>query len=107
MRNPSPYSAQPRVQTRSIAVRHSFRRTATAAALCAVLVTGACTTADGRFDAGSTVGLAAGLAAVGGLVYLATRNNGDDHYEHGYNRRYGSAQTQNSDWHNGRHGRRY
>lgn len=48
------------------------------------LLTGGCTTPDGRFDAASTVGLAAGLAAVGGLVYLATQSNNQPSYHGGY-----------------------
>ncbi|MGE0225512.1 MAG: hypothetical protein AB7F35_23625 [Acetobacteraceae bacterium] len=44
------------------------------------LLTGACTTPDGRFDAPATLGLAAGLAAVGGLAYLATRDNDEPRY---------------------------
>lgn len=47
------------------------------------LLTGACTTPDGRFDAASTVGLAAGLAAVGGLVYLASQSNDQPSYYRG------------------------
>ncbi len=50
------------------------------------LLAGACTTPDGRPDPGATLGLAAGLAAVGGLVYLATQNghSHDRHYAGGY-----------------------
>lgn len=47
------------------------------------LMTGACTTPDGRFDAASTLGLAAGLAAVGGLAYLATQSNDQPGYYNG------------------------
>lgn len=40
------------------------------------LLTGACTDPDGRIDPGATLGLAAGLAALGGVIYLATENDG-------------------------------
>jgi hypothetical protein len=52
-------------------------RIITALTMSVVLLTGACTGPDGRVDPGATLGLAAGLAAVGGLVYLATQNDGD------------------------------
>jgi hypothetical protein len=55
----------------------------TALALSLSLLTGGCTTADGRFDPGATLGLTAGLAALGGIAYLATRDN-NDHRPRGY-----------------------
>jgi len=69
------------------------------AALCAALLTGACTTQDGRLDLGPTLALAAGAAALGGVAYLATRDhhNSRDHrpqwsdrrgWDEGYRTRY-------------------
>ncbi|MCW3473517.1 hypothetical protein [Limobrevibacterium gyesilva] len=66
-----------------------------AIALSASLLTAACTTPDGRFDAGNTLALTAGLAALGGIAYLATRDDGDRHQgygnRHGYGQRYGGG----------------
>ncbi len=56
-------------------------RIVTALALSLGLLTGACTTPDGRVDPGATLGLAAGLAALGGLVYLGTQGNSDNHHQ--------------------------
>jgi hypothetical protein len=50
-------------------------RIITALTLSLSLLSAACTGPDGRLDPGATLGLAAGLAAVGGLVYLASRND--------------------------------
>lgn len=60
-------------------------RIVTALCLSLGLLSTACTTPDGRPDPGATLGLAAGLAAVGGLVYLATQNDGGNR-NHGYHR---------------------
>ena len=73
-------------------------RIVTAITLAFALLTGACTTPDGRIDPGATLGLAAGLAAVGGLVYLATQNNGNSGH-HGYHGGY------NGGWGGGQRGR--
>ena len=64
-------------------------RVVAAATLCAMLLTGGCTTPDGQFDAGPTLALAAGAAALGGVAYLATRDHhGDRHHrDYGSNRR--------------------
>jgi len=64
-------------------------RVVAAATLCAMLLTGGCTTPDGQFDAGPTLALAAGAAALGGVAYLATRDHHRDghHRDHGSNRR--------------------
>lgn len=57
-----------------------------AAALLAVsLATAGCTTPDGQPDPGATAGLALGIAALGGLAYLASQDGdsghrGRDHY---------------------------
>jgi len=59
-------------------------RAVSTAALCAMLLTGGCTTPDGQFDAGPTLALAAGAAALGGVAYLATR---DHHRDYESNRR--------------------
>ncbi len=61
-------------------------RAVSTAALCAMLLTGGCTTQDGQFDAGPTLALAAGAAALGGVAYLATR----DHHRDGHHRDYES-----------------
>lgn len=53
-----------------------------ALALSAALLAGACTDPYGRPDPGATLGLAAGVAALGGLAYLATRD--DDGPKHRY-----------------------
>ncbi len=58
-------------------------RIVTAICLSLGLLTTACTTPDGRPDPGATLGLAAGLAVVGGLVYLATQSGGNNHGYHG------------------------
>jgi hypothetical protein len=61
-------------------------RSLVAIALTASLITAGCTTPDGQFDPGATAGLALGLAAVGGIAYLASqgddgpRHHGRDHY---------------------------
>ena len=58
-----------------------------ALALSAALLTGACTDQYGNPDTGATLGLAAGVAALGGAAYLATRD--DDrprHRDRGYGR---------------------
>ena len=59
-------------------------RIVTAATLCAMLLTEACTTPDGQFDAGPTLALAAGAAALGGVAYLATRDHHDEYRHGGY-----------------------
>lgn len=51
-----------------------------ALALSAALATSACATPDGQFDPGATVALTAGLAAVGGLLFLASQDNGPRHH---------------------------
>lgn len=60
----------------------------TASLMTAGLTTTGCTNPDGSPDAGATAGLALGLAALGGIAYLATQ--GDDEPRHhgrgGYNR---------------------
>ena len=54
-------------------------------ALSAALLTGACTDQYGNPDPGATLGLAAGAAALGGVAYLATRDNdGPRHRDRGY-----------------------
>jgi len=71
------------------------------AALCVMLATAGCTTPDGQFDAGPTLALAAGAAALGGVAYLATRDHHGDRHRNEYsgNRR---------GWDNGyRHSRYY
>ena len=50
-------------------------RLLTTLALSAALLTGACTDQYGNPDAGATLGLAAGAAALGGIAYLATRDD--------------------------------
>ena len=52
-------------------------RLLTTLALSATLLTGACTDQYGNPDAGATLGLAAGVAALGGIAYLATQDNDD------------------------------
>jgi hypothetical protein len=54
-----------------------------ALALSAALLTGACATPDGRIDPGATLALTAGLAAVGGLLYIASQDSGP-RYHGGY-----------------------
>ena len=60
-----------------------------ALALSAALLTGACTTPDGRFDPGGTLGLAAVLAAIGGVAYLATQGNDNSYYRNSRGGSYG------------------
>ena len=50
-------------------------RLLTTIALSAALLTGACTDQYGNPDAGATLGLAAGVAALGGIAYLATQDD--------------------------------
>ncbi len=49
-----------------------------ALALSLSLALGACTNASGDIDWARTAGLAVGIAAVGGLVYAATRERDDE-----------------------------
>lgn len=63
-------------------------RLAPALALSAALLAGACTDPYGRPDPGATLGLAAGAAALGGLAYLATRDDGPKHRHDAYRPRY-------------------
>ena len=58
-------------------------------ALSVTLLTGACTTPDGQFDPGSTFGLAAGLAAIGGVAYLVSQSNDGGAYHSGRGDSYG------------------
>ena len=75
-----------------------------ALALSAALLTGACTDQYGNTDPGATLGLAAGVAALGGVAYLATRDN-DDRPRH-RDRSYGRARNYDSRMYygNGRRG---
>lgn len=52
-------------------------------ALSAALLSAGCTTPDGRFDAGNTLALTAGLAALGGLAYIASQDGGGRNYNAG------------------------
>ena len=68
-------------------------RLAPALALSAALLAGACTDPYGRPDPGATLGLAAGAAALGGLAYLATRDDdGPGRRHHAYRPQYGYGQ---------------
>ena len=59
-------------------------------ALSAALLTGACTTPDGQIDPGATVALTAGLAAIGGLLYIASQDSGPRQHG-GYGGGYGGG----------------
>lgn len=63
-------------------------RILTTLALTASLMTAACTNPDGSTDPGATAGLALGLAALGGIAYLATQDDDEPRYRGrgGYNR---------------------
>jgi uncharacterized lipoprotein YajG len=64
-------------------------RIVSTAVLCAMLATAGCTTPDGQLDVGPTLALAAGAAALGGVAFLATRDqhDGGRHYGYSGNRR--------------------
>jgi len=55
-------------------------RIVAALALSAALLTAACATPDGQYDPGATVALGAGLAALGGIAYLASQDNHGPRY---------------------------
>ena len=75
-----------------------------ALALSAALLTGACTDRYGNTDTGATLGLAAGVAALGGVAYLATRDNDERprHRDSGYSR--ARNYDNRGDYGNGRRG---
>ena len=58
-------------------------RFAAALALSIALFTAGCSTPDGEYDPGATVALGAGLAALGGIAYLASQDNHGSH-SYGY-----------------------
>ena len=62
-----------------------------ALALSASLLTGACTGPDGRIDPGPTLALTAGIAALGGIAYLASRDNDRPRYRGGHGGEYGGG----------------
>lgn len=62
-----------------------------ALALCAALLAGACTDPYGRPDPGATLGLAAGAAALGGLAYFATRDDGPKYRHRAHPPRHGDG----------------
>lgn len=53
-------------------------------ALSASLAAAGCTGPDGQIDPGPTIALTAGLAALGGLAYIASQDNHRPRYGHGY-----------------------
>lgn len=72
------------------------------ASLMAAGLTTACTNPDGSTDPGATAGLALGLAALGGIAYLATQGGDGPRYDDddGYRGR-------DSYWDHGDYRRRY
>jgi hypothetical protein len=58
-----------------------------ALALSTSLLAAGCTTPDGQPDPGATAGLALGLAAIGGLAFLASQGGDGGSRHGGYERR--------------------